>query len=123
MEAATTPEQLCQLVTQALDDAKAQNVTVLDVRGLTDITDFMVVASGTSDRHVRTLADKVLASARDWGIRPVGVEGQQQGQWVLVDLGDVILHSMQPDVREFYQLEKLWSDVGPNPRVQAGAAS
>jgi ribosome-associated protein len=104
-------EALRDIVVQALDDAKAQNVTVLDVRGLTSITDFMVIATGTSDRHVRTLADRVAAAARDVGVRPIGVEGEQQGQWVLVDLSDVILHAMQAETRDFYQLEKLWGDT------------
>ncbi len=96
------------LVAAALDDLKAQNVSVLDVRHLTSVTDTMVVASGRSDRHVRALADAVLERCHDAGIEPLGIEGQQAGEWVLVDLGDVVAHVMLPRVREFYNLEKLW---------------
>jgi ribosome-associated protein len=83
-------------------------VTVLDVRHLTSVTDTMIVASGRSDRHVRALADAVLERCQKAGIEPLGIEGQQAGEWVLVDLGDAVAHVMLPRVREFYNLEKLW---------------
>jgi ribosome-associated protein len=96
------------LVLTALDEMKAVNIKLLDVRGLTDIADAMIVASGTSDRHVRAIADRVIEKARDTGRRPLGVEGQRDGEWVLVDLQDVLLHVMLPRVREFYAIEQLW---------------
>jgi ribosome-associated protein len=102
---------LATLVTTALDDLKGQQITVLDVRHLTSVTDTMVVASGRSDRHVRALADTVVEQCAKAGVRPIGVEGQESGEWVLVDLGDVVVHVMLPRVREFYNLEKLW-DLG-----------
>ena len=102
---------LATLVTTALDDLKGQEITVLDVRHLTSVTDTMVVASGRSDRHVRALADTVVEQCAKAGVRPIGVEGQKSGEWVLVDLGDVVVHVMLPRVREFYNLEKLW-DLG-----------
>ena len=92
----------------ALDDMKALEVKFLDVRGLTDIADFMVIASGTSDRHVRSVAQRVVEKAKEAGFRPHGVEGQQDGDWVLIDLNEMIVHVMLPRVREFYGLEKLW---------------
>lgn len=95
-------------VLSALEDAKAQNTISIDVRDITDITDYMVVASGTSSRHVKSVADKVANMLRDTGNKPLGIEGEDQGEWVLVDFGDVILHVMQPVTREHYQLEKLW---------------
>ena len=95
-------------VLDALDDMKALDVKFLDVRGLTDIADFMVVASGTSDRHVRSVAQRVVEKAKEAGFRPHGVEGQQDGDWVLIDLNEMIIHVMLPRVREFYGLEKLW---------------
>lgn len=103
--------RLAELVTAALDDLKAQNVAVLDVRELTDVTDTIVIASGTSDRHVKSLAGRVLERAKAAGFRPLGTEGEREGEWVLVDLQDVIVHVMLPRVREYYSLEKLW-DVG-----------
>lgn len=92
----------------ALADMKAVDVRVLDVRGISDVADFMVIASGTSDRHLRSIADRVVQMAKAAGHRPLGVEGEQQGEWVLVDLPDVMVHVMLPRTREFYQLEHLW---------------
>jgi ribosome-associated protein len=96
------------VVIDALADMKALDVKFLDVRGLTDIADFMVIASGTSDRHVRSVAQRVVERAKEAGFRPHGVEGQQDGDWVLIDLNEMIVHVMLPRVREFYGLEKLW---------------
>jgi ribosome-associated protein len=96
------------VVLDALDDMKALEVKFLDVRGLTDIADTMVIASGTSDRHVRSVAQRVVEKAKQSGFRPHGVEGQQDGDWVLIDLNEMIVHVMLPRVREFYGLEKLW---------------
>jgi ribosome-associated protein len=103
-----TAEELKDLAHAALDDIKAVNITVLDVRKVSSITDYMLVASGTSDRHVRSAIDAVVEKAREHGVKPLGVEGETHAQWALVDLGDVIVHVMRPEVREFYQLEKLW---------------
>ena len=99
---------LRDVVLDALDELKALDVRALDVRGLTDITDTMVVASGTSDRHVRSIADRVVQRCKEAGYRPYGLEGERDGEWVLLDLNDVVLHVMLPRVREFYALEKLW---------------
>ncbi len=96
------------VVLDALADMKALDVKVLDVRGLTDIADFMVIASGTSDRHVRSVAQRVVEKTKEAGFRPHGVEGQQDSDWVLIDLNEMIVHVMLPRVREFYGLEKLW---------------
>jgi len=104
-------------VTAALDDMKAVNVKVLDVRGLTDIADTMVIASGNSDRHVRSIADNVARKAKEAGYRPLGTEGARDGEWVLVDLTDILVHVMLPRVREFYGLESLW-DSGEAPAVE-----
>ena len=109
---------LQETVTAALDDMKAVNVKVLDVRGLTDIADTMVIASGNSDRHVRSIADNVARKAKEAGFRPLGTEGARDGEWVLVDLTDILVHVMLPRVREFYGLERLW-DQGE----AAGAAA
>jgi ribosome-associated protein len=100
------------LVTAALDDMKATNVKVLDVRGLTDIADTMIIASGNSDRHVRSIAERVVERVKAAGHRPYGVEGARDGEWVLVDLHEVIVHVMLPRVREFYGLERLWEADG-----------
>jgi ribosome-associated protein len=102
-------EQLSTLVVDALDDIKAQNITRLDVRDMTTVTDFMVIASGTSNRHVQALVENVAEKAKKAGHRPIGVEGEEGGEWVLLDLQDTLVHVMLPKVREFYNLEKLWS--------------
>jgi ribosome-associated protein len=102
-------EQLCTLIVDALDDVKAQDVTKLDVRKMTTVTDYMIVASGTSSRHVKALVDNVSEKAREAGHKPIGVEGEEGGEWVLLDLQDALVHVMLPKVREFYNLEKLWS--------------
>jgi ribosome-associated protein len=100
--------KLKSVVIDALADMKALEVKVLDVRGLTDIADYMVIASGTSDRHVRSVAQRVVERTKEAGFRPHGIEGQQDGEWVLIDLNEMIVHVMLPRVREFYGLEKLW---------------
>ncbi len=113
-------KELVTLVEQAADDRKAVDMLTLEVSRLTSITDFMVIASGTSDRHVRSIADNVIEQAKAAGVQVLGVEGQDYGEWVLVDLADVVVHVMQPRVRDFYKLENLWNlDTAPD----AGVAS
>jgi ribosome-associated protein len=107
---------LRRVVVLALEDMKALDLKILDVRGLTDIADFMVIASGTSDRHVRSVAQRVVDRAKESGFRPHGVEGQKDGEWVLIDLSEMLVHVMLPRVREFYGLEKLW-DMAGNKRA------
>ncbi len=102
-------KQLCTLVVDALDDIKAQDIVKLDVRDMTTVTDYMIVASGTSNRHVKALVENVAEEAKKAGCRPIGVEGEEGGEWVLLDLQDALVHVMLPKVREFYNLEKLWS--------------
>lgn len=102
-------EALRALVLEALDDLKAVDPVVLDVKQLSSVMDFLVVASGTSSRHVKSLADNVIAEAKARATRPIGVEGQGPGEWVLVDFGDVVVHVMQPATRSFYDLERLWT--------------
>lgn len=104
-------ETLSNLVVNAMEDRKALDIKVLDVRGMSDITDWLVIASGNSNRQVVAIADKIVEDAKEQGHRPLGMEGEDSGEWVLVDLGDVVAHVMQPAIRDFYQLEKLWSPV------------
>ena len=106
-----------QWIQNALEDAKTQNIAVLDVRKISDFTDYMVIATGTSNRHVQSSADKVAETLRGHGVRRVGIEGQQLGDWVLIDFGDVVVHLMREQTRDFYNLEKLWSDA---KRVEPG---
>jgi ribosome-associated protein len=102
---------LQRIVSAALEDMKAVNIKELDVRGLTDIADTMMIASGNSDRHVRSIAEHVVDEAKAAGYRPLGIEGAREGEWVLVDLQDVLVHVMLPRVREFYGLELLWESA------------
>jgi ribosome-associated protein len=102
-------EDLRDLVVEALDDVKGQDIVCLDVRDMTTVTDYMIVASGTSNRHVQALVDRVAEKAKEAGHPPMGVEGEEGGEWVLLDLGDALVHVMLPKMREFYNLEKLWS--------------
>lgn len=105
--------KLLKTVIDAIEDLKGQDVKTMDVRRLTSITDYMVVASGNSDRHVKAIADHVIEQAKSIQVRPLGVEGREQAEWVLIDLGDVVVHVMQPAVREFYQIERLWGMSDP----------
>jgi ribosome-associated protein len=102
-------EQLSDLVIDALEELKAKDIVKLDVRRLTTVTDYMIVASGTSNRHVKALADAVAEKSREAGHRPTGIEGTEGSEWVLLDLQDTLVHVMLPRVRAFYNLEKLWS--------------
>ena len=102
-------EELRDLVVASLEDMKAKDIKVLDVRGKTSITDIMIVASGTSDRHVKAIAEAAAFRAKQAGETPIGMEGINEGEWALVDLNGVVLHVMQPKVRDFYHLERLWS--------------
>ncbi len=117
----TEEKDLKSMVTEALEDMKGVDIVTLDVHKITTITDTMIIASGTSDRHVRALADSVVEAAKNRNHPPIGVEGDDGGEWVLVDLGNVVVHVMLPRVRDFYNLEKLW-DTGSNA-TQRGARS
>jgi ribosome-associated protein len=102
-------EQLAHLSISALEDLKAVNPVVVDVRVMTDVTDYLVIASGTSNRHVKSLADNVSVEAKKSGVRRLGIEGEDAGEWVLVDFGDVVVHVMLPATRDLYDLERLWT--------------
>ncbi len=118
-------EALRDLVLQTLEEMKAQDVKVLDVRGKTSITDIMIIASGTSDRHVRSLAEAVAFQAKLADNPPLGSEGLREGEWALVDLNGVVLHVMLTKVRDYYQLERLWSVTGQaeSPLLQESSHS
>lgn len=105
------------IVVDAIEALKGVDVVSLDVRALTDVTDFMIIASGRSDRQVSAIAENVIEKAKAAGVRPLGVEGLDRGEWVLVDLCDVVVHVMQKESRDYYQLEKLWSGLDALPRT------
>jgi ribosome-associated protein len=121
VSAKTDPvEFLRRQVLAALDELKAKDVHEIDVRGKTSIADILIIASGTSTRHVKSLADEVVRFVKKAGMMPLGVEGQREAEWVLVDLGDIIVHVMLPRIREFYGLERLWT-VGDDMPAAANA--
>ncbi len=99
-----------KMALNALDELKAERVVVLDVRAVASFTDYMIFASGSSTRHVGAIADSVIEAAKNAGQPPLGIEGEEAAEWILVDLGDVIVHIMLPDVRSYYELEKLWGE-------------
>jgi len=112
--------ELQKLIVQSLEDMKGQEITVLDVSERTTVTDWMVVVTGTSQRHVKSMANEVIEKSKAAGVRPLGAEGESEGSWVLVDLGDVLAHIMTRESRDFYALEKLWSiDTAENEDDQA----
>ena len=115
-------EQLKQLVVETLADMKARDVEVMDVRGKTAVTDIMIVASGTSDRHVKAIAETLAFRAKEAGEAPLGTEGVKEGEWALVDLNGIVVHVMLPKVRDYYGLERLWSAPAPVARLAASAA-
>ncbi len=114
---------MCDRVVAALEDAKGFDIKVLDVRKLTDITDYMVVVTGTSDRHVKTLSNRVLEFMLELHWKPIGIEGEESRDWILVDFVDVVVHVMRNSTRRHYDLESLWSEVFLNPvqLVEAGS--
>jgi len=101
-------EHMLQIAQNALEDLKAQNIVSIDVRDKTSVTDYMLIASGTSSRQVKALAEHVLEKFKEQGLRPLGSEGLDGGEWALLDMGDVLVHVMQAATREFYDLERLW---------------
>lgn len=119
---AVSTATLRKSVIHALEDLKAKDIREIDVRGKTSIADLLVIASGTSARHVKSIADEVVKFAKQAGVMPLGVEGEQEAEWVLVDLGDVIVHVMLPRIREFYGLERLWTVGDREQDVDAAQA-
>ncbi|MCB1827699.1 MAG: ribosome silencing factor [Coxiellaceae bacterium] len=113
-------EDLTQLVTQTLEDNKASDIRVMDVTELTDVTDRIIICSAISGRHVDALRDKVVVAAKEAGEKPLGVDGQSESGWVLIDLQDVIVHIMLPETRDFYSLEKLWHMTEAARKTEAG---
>lgn len=98
-----------EITKEALDALKGQNILVLDVKERSDVMDYLVIATGTSNRHVKSLAENVIEEGKKHALIPIGIEGLEGGEWVLVDYGDTVVHVMQQKTRDFYELEKLWS--------------
>jgi ribosome-associated protein len=114
-------EELLNIVQTVLDERKGQYITAIDVKEKTSITDYMVIVTGTSDRHLKSLCEHVAAVVKEQGGTILGIEGDLGSDWILLDLGDVILHAMTAQTREFYQLEKLWSVDVPREKVLAAS--
>jgi len=112
-------EQLLSIANTALEDMKARDVELIDVQGNSSVTDFMLIASGTSRRHVLSIASEVTEKVKEQGVLPIGTEGERDGDWVLVDLGSVVVHVMMPDARDFYALEKLWRFDAPADKAES----
>ena len=115
------PKQVTRLVLEALSARKGEDIVVLDVHELTDITDYMIVASGRSRRQVSALAEEVIVKSKRAGHPPEGVEGLEHGEWVLIDLLDAVVHIMEPETRDFYQIEKLWGGKEAGLRLSSAA--
>jgi len=116
-------EVLLRHVHAAVEELKAKDVVEIDVRGKTSVTDHLVIVSGTSTRHVKSIADEVVRYAKKLDVQPLGVEGEREAEWVLVDLGDVVVHVMLPRVREFYALERLWTVGDQPPELESETAA
>ncbi len=101
--------ELLTLVTTELDERKGQSITVIDVKDRSSVTDFMILVTATSERHGQALSNYVVIKVKEQGVKPLGLEGAQGSDWVLLDLGDIVLHIMTTQARDLYQLEKLWS--------------
>ncbi|MCW9024148.1 MAG: ribosome silencing factor [Gammaproteobacteria bacterium] len=106
-------EQLKETVVDAIEGVKGIDMRILDVKGKTSVTDIMIIVSGNTSRQVKAIANNVIVKSKEAGHRPMGIEGEQDGEWTLVDLGDIIVHVMQPSIRDFYNLEKLWGEDSP----------
>ena len=112
-------EELLNIVQTVLDERKGQYITAIDVKDKTSVTDYMVLVTGTSDRHLKSLCEHVAQAVKEQGGKPLGMEGDLGSDWILLDLGDVIVHAMTAQTREFYQLEKLWSVDAPREKASA----
>lgn len=106
-------EQLIEIVIDAIEDVKGSGIRTIDVAGKSSVSDTLIIASGNTARQVKAIADNVVEKVKHAGVQPLGVEGEQHAEWVLVDLGDIVVHVMQPSIRDFYNLEKLWGDDSP----------
>lgn len=103
-------DELEQIAVNALEELKGNDISVMDISEMTDVTNRLIIASGTSNRHVRSLAENVVVEAKRAGVLPLGREGEDSGEWVLIDLGDIVVHVMLPETRDYYNLEKFWAD-------------
>ncbi len=115
------PEKLKELAINSLEDLKAKDLVVLDVREIASFTDYMIIASGTSDRHLKAMGNQIHVDAKNAGVPPISTEGKESRDWVLVDLGNVIIHIMRPEIRERFELEKLWQPIKPEDKKQTEA--
>ena len=118
-----TAQERVQSLAEAALDRKAMNAVALDVRELTSFADAFLLLTGTSDRHVRSVADAVIQASKQSGRKPLGVEGQDEGRWILIDLGDVIVHVFQVEAREYYDLDRLWEDAAAIELPSGGNAA